>query len=725
MLAILNSKPILTKNGKPAHGRINVFQKDTNQKASVYTYDANKSLVAAQNPIYTDSSGFPEYEVILDDQIYSMVVEEYLGNYSDPKSDEREEMWEVCNSYYEGRIDSAKDSETIYTATSLPDVDPEKGSVNVVGYHTPFDCGARTFVWDSESIDTVDNGYVFRSNKSSKGRWLLVNDLPFIPSEYYGVYPGHLENMNALTRCPETLGALFSIKVPNCIKFATGDYELTEFVVANSNGRSRSIIVDNKTCFGDKYAVITNGVTVLGEAQKDQDKYIGKFLLPANSMAKYSWFPNLESFITCGSEHLVVDSYGIDNVLKNKVFAKYKTFEFVGGKIQWTAENGGSLTLENCNIIGEKFHATDGTTTVWWNGFSKNTHFKNMEYSDKFVLGTANAIETNCTKHIDNFANEANYFAICINNDEPIDLQGHSLGSVEIDCSDRNVRISNGTIQNLAVVSPRCDLTIENCTINNLDMSVYGIENLTINNSTVSGNIEAATVVINDSHILSAINCLDVFSARNGVFDGNIEAYTTHLYYCTVNGIVWPKSEGGKITCVFVGNTFTTNSYIKLASKNKESQVKLNGHFENNAFFSSSYNGLYVQVFVQDYRYLHDSPMEHSWTWQGNSGTCLQTYCNEWRHLDSTTGKRIDDVRFISFGIPWRTEEFVHEPYIMKLSPIAGNPWVYCFRYEDETDDYGISKYNTNDYFAHRFTISNFGFNDDFFMEVETCNRGH
>ena len=132
MLAILNSNPILSLDGKPVHGRFFVYQKDTNQVAEVLTYDSNRSLVSGQNPIYTDIYGFPEYEVILEDQIYSVVVERYLGDYSDPKTDDRPEMWSVCNSYYLGAQIDTVESGTIYSVSSLPDVDVEIGTVNVI-----------------------------------------------------------------------------------------------------------------------------------------------------------------------------------------------------------------------------------------------------------------------------------------------------------------------------------------------------------------------------------------------------------------------------------------------------------------------------------------------------------------------------------------------------------------------------------------------------------------
>jgi len=268
MLAILNNNPILSKEGNKVYGRFYVFQKDTNRKATVYTYDRNNSLVKAQNPVYTDDFGFPEFEVILENQIYSIVVEEYLGNYDDPKSDDRNEMWNVCNSYYLGEVEDKESNGTVYSASSLADADISLGEIKVIGYWNSFDCEERTFIWDPTSIDTADDGYVFRSNKSSVGRWILLNNLPYIPSEYYGVYPGHLENMGKLTTCPETLGKTYNITVPNCIKFASGTYDLNDSIYANTNGRTRSILVDNKTCFGNKYSVHCEGLTVLGEVEK-------------------------------------------------------------------------------------------------------------------------------------------------------------------------------------------------------------------------------------------------------------------------------------------------------------------------------------------------------------------------------------------------------------------------------------------------------------------------
>lgn len=731
MLAILNSNPILSLDGKPVHGRFFVYQKDTNQTADVFTYDSNRSLVSGQNPIYTDIHGFPEYEVILEDQIYSVVVERYLGDYSDPKTDDRPEMWSVCNSYYLGAQIDTIESGTIYSVNSLPDVDVEIGTVNVIGYYNSFDCGLRTYVWDENSIDTADGGYVFRSNKSSTGRWILVNSLPYIPSEYYGVYPGHLENMNKLTDCPYSVGYNGRVKVPACIKFASGSYNLTTTI----NTGYRAILVDNKTCFGNTYPVSCQGITVLGTLNPYNGEYIGKLILFNSQEARYSWFPDIDSFLTSGPNKLIVDSYGIDNELTRDLTIRLVNIEFAGGKLDWTSSNNSKLTIEQCQIIGHVETYSDGHNRSWWNGFSRNTIFKNMEYTDKYVLGGANASSwQNCTLDIDNFRDKRNFIQAALwDGMETIDLKGHTVSRAVLENAGTVVTFTNGTITSLRIEASRCGVNLINCATH-LNIGNFGLETLSLNHCAVSGKLIATNLTVSSSHIQDDVECYETLYATDSQFDGDIEGYTIGLYGCILNGVIWPKDSEGQIAAILDRNVFTANSYIKLESDdNYTDQVKLSFTVTNNTFYSQQYEGLKVQVFSTSDRYLHNDPTQHSWVWTGNVGTCLQTFTESIRDVDMglIENYNLEEIRFISFGLIGYYESlpnpisvtFKEVPPEQTVASTPIDPIEYLLTNDNMNSTYYIGKYKMTDYFAHRLHIQQVNLTGKYLVCVRTIGR--
>lgn len=730
MLAILNNNQILSHDGKPVHGRFYVFQKDTNQVADVFTYDSNNSLVSGQNPIYTNIHGFPEYEVILEDRIYSVVVERYLGNYADPKTDDRPEMWEVCNSYYFGVQVDQSEASTIYSMNSLPETDTALGSVNVIGYYNSFDCGQRTYVWDENSIDLADGGYVVRSNKSSTGRWILLNDLPYIPSEYYGVYPGHLENMNKLTDCPDSVGYQGRVKVPSCIKFATGTYNLTGLI---STGL-RAILVDNKTCFGNRYNVCCQGITVLGTVNPSGGEYIGKLVLFNSQETRYSWFADIDSFLTCPAEKMVVDSYGINNELARDITLRSVNIEFAGGRLFWTSSNNYKLTVDHCLIDGEAQYITDGVTTSWWNCFSENTIFSNMAYSDKYVRGGRNASSWhNCTLDIDNFANKENFVQAALwDGQTVIDLKGNTVPNFIIDNSETQITITNGTIGTLHVNASRCEVSMINC-VANLDMTTYGLEAFSLTNCIVSGNVNATNIIVASSHVQNNVECYEILYATDSQFDGSITGYTIGLYGCILNGIVWPKDTNGRIVAIFDRNVFMANSYIKLESDDDHTdQVKLSLTVTNNTFYSLENNGFYVQVFSTDERYLHNDATQHTWIWEGNSGNCLQTHFEAVMNIDMTAqNEKIENIRFISFGLIGYPGTLPN-PISVSFREIQAqqstgsqpvDPIEYIVTNDNQTGSFNVVKYKFNDYFAHRFHLGNGRYSGNYLITTKTIGR--
>lgn len=781
MLAVLNSKPIFSKDGKPVHGRFFVFQKDTNQKASVYTYDTENTLVEAQNPIYTDDFGFPEFEVILEDQIYSIVVEKYVGDYDDPKADQRTSSWDLVNSYYEGFVDDSKqNSGLVYGASSLADADIAQGTVDVVGYWNSFDCGQRTYVWDPESIDLEDGGYVVKSNKQSKGRWILVNDLPYIPSEYYGVIPGKLANMERLTSCPNQVGGSYKVNVPSCIKFASGTYNLTSMLVTNANGRNRSILVDNKTCFGNKHTVMCEGIIVLGEIRKDDDEYIGKLILPACCPAKYSWYPSLDSFLNTSSEVLIVDSYGIDNEIKEDHILSNRFFKFEGGKINWTGSK--SITLDDCKIFGERYVFTNGSQRAVWNGFSKNTKFKNMRVSDKNILDDFTPSLENCTLIASDFESSSKFIDYKLANGETeIDLAGGpAIGNITISRHDKvsliNARISglstfqvksltlrNSEIGKVALGSGAKSLYIYHSNVD--DYEQYGeLELIEIDNSRflaswpgIKSKTSSIVATVANTHVESSerSSILESFissvkagklETANSSFSSSVEAYEINASNCAFYANVWPKAkeyDGRWEIRARIGNcSFNnlrnggTSKGIILKREGSESQVLLNSLCVTNCAFNQTgttvsgkdfVDGIEVEVFAgHDERYLHDNPTRHRWVWEGNAGNCLQIWEKANMSVEQNNNT-YGNFRFLMFGINGSSNSVV--PMQLVITPITNiTSNVSSYKYYFHSGNFSfsnmyISQYDVNDYFKFRIHNSNWAYNGTFQFELEPLRR--
>lgn len=745
MLAILNSKPIFSSTGKAVYGRFYVFQKDTNQTATIYTYDSNNSLIEAQNPVYTDNYGFPEYDVVLDDQIYSIVVEEYLGNYDDPKTDDRSEMWHVCNSYYEGFVNSGDSlNSTVYSISSLTDADISLGSIDVIGYWNSFDCEKRTYSWDSSSIESPDNGYIIRSSKSSRGRWILVNSHPYIPSEYYGVYPGNITNMGYLTACPLTVGTLNPQTTPSCIKFAPGTYTLTSTI--NTASKGRSILVDNNTCFGTNYSVSCKGIDVLGSVDTDDGSYIGKLVLDNNSEARYSWFPTIDSFLTCGAETLIVDSYGINNELERNIASVAKTIVFDGGKLAWTSSLGYLYTVNNCKIIGE--HKAVGTT--YWNGFSLNTVFTNMAYTDKYILGTGNATTiTGCTIDVDDFESVSNYISAAISLGYTVfDLHDRELDSFIVSSNYKTFVFKNATIGSIGNTGAQTDLTFINCFITTMNCAA-ALKNLVFNNCIVGtdSNISSVDISVNFSHIQSGITATGTVYSTYSQIDGDITntGTTSGIYNSIVNGKtdspglivmnstlnddLYPRAtvSTNSISAHISGNNIS--GIIRLIPIDSESQVVLNSLVvTNNEFSSSTDSGIYVQVWASgnEERFLADGVWSHRWTWKGNTGNCLKDFLETSVLLDLANAPATG-LRWVSFGIPGSDGV---EPYYVELvkynaGTTAENPFYYVFNQTNyDISNWAILKYSTTDYFAHKIIAPSTNLAGTYKIKITNSSRG-
>jgi len=504
--------------------------------------------------------------------------------------------------------------------------------------------------------------------------------------------------------------------------------------------------------------------------------------LPAVAEAKYSWFPTLDSFFDCaqnGSEVLVVDSYGIDNELKFNHILRWKTIKFEGGKIDWTGS--GSLTIDNCTIIGESKTFTNGSQIAHWDGFSWKTKFKNMEVSDKFILGTSKPTCENCTYTLAHFNSTKSFleYKLAANQTE-IDLAGGYIDTVVIS-QKSEVTLINANITNLSTYNVKT-LILKNSHIEKLNCGT-SISSIRVYNSKIDGYEQYGTLSIFEANnsdfittkgiktktvsiVSSLINGLLEITEDGSVFDSfttSIEAEKIYLENCSVNGsvegydlnisnstlhhVVWPKAkyDGSewKIKARISNCTFRnprnggTNQGISLKREGTEDQVVLDGLYVTGCSFQQTgttvsgkdfIDGISLEVFGnREDRFLHDDPTRHRWAWEGNSGNCIQPWLKTNKSV-SQDSHTYGDFRFLLFGINGsRTGKVV--PYQVEIMPIENKATtVSTYKYFFTAGNFGygtmyITQYDVSDYFKFRVSNSNWAYNGSFQFEIEPLRR--
>ena len=210
MNPIISEKDLFLDNERKIipHGKIDVYDPISNTYLNVYTYDAqNDAYIPASNPIILNNESRPNATYFVDQMAYCQLYK-YLGEFMDPMTLQQSTNWEFVRSWYSSANKSDLKNDTVVTGIiDLRDTNPELGNVTVVGYWNDHDCEARTYVWDENSVQADDGGYIIKNNDVDTGRWILQFDGEYLPSTYYGVYPGKENNINALLNYVSVIGS--------------------------------------------------------------------------------------------------------------------------------------------------------------------------------------------------------------------------------------------------------------------------------------------------------------------------------------------------------------------------------------------------------------------------------------------------------------------------------------------------------------------------------------
>lgn len=343
MKLCLNVGSILARTGGPLQGMVRVFLHDSDELATVYTLEGG-DFVQAANPQLLDNNARMQ-TLYFEAGFVDVEIRKYIGpeGYMSVSSPDTE--FESFDRFSYGfDMGDGNAVHAVDTITDLKDVDVSMGVVLVRGYYALGDSPARYYIWDENSNDSSDGGYVIESNGDAAGKWILCWGDEVLPCTVYGVKPGTEANLAAFLDYPALVGSM-SLKTAPCLRFVAGTY---------STGGS---LATNRTLCFDTGAQFVNGPTfnctevrTLGPVTG----YIADFKFGSSNngdaVAHSSWFKTLKAFWTCKADRLEIDDTNYFTALNIDEGVTVANAIITGSKripATYTA-NSGYLRFDSC-----------------------------------------------------------------------------------------------------------------------------------------------------------------------------------------------------------------------------------------------------------------------------------------------------------------------------------------------------------------------------------------
>ena len=505
-------------------GKIEVFDPVSNTPVNIYTYDGSNELYTiAPNPVYLNGESRPEHTYFCDRLVLCRLYK-YIGNFSDPRVDDDTNNWLFIREWNGAFTeDTVKNDTIIYGIESLTEANTELGTVTVVGYWNNTDCEARTYYWDANCTQTPDNGYIVKSNDKDTGRWILKFDGEYLPSTYYGVYPGSEANINALLTYVDSVGTA-SIKTAPGVYFVRGDYKASSVALTTS----KKLLIDNDSSFTRASITSSTDIKVIGGKTNHfiTDLYGVK-------TAHSSWYKSLQGFLDSGAKELIFDDS--NNFTQAPVMTKNTTLSNVhlvnntNAYANWMGFNNFTLTLDRCTVDDHLFYPS--TSRIF---------FQNMLVTDRyFYVPTVQNIDIsriNCDDfnfNLCNFDNAAIYLKWKYQKGvTDIDMQGRLVS--DIDFAPSLTGLHNCRFNTLTLNDSSKSVFLENCqgTIRSVNVKTLKIQKcmLTIDvNVTLNGGIlDIVDSEISGSGTLSAGNQFALNIERSNVSQNITFPYITN-----------------------------------------------------------------------------------------------------------------------------------------------------------------------------------------------------
>ena len=624
------------------HGKLEILDPVSNNPLTIWSYSDDEYTVMA-NPVILDIEGRVPQTVFCDRIVYIRVYA-YKGN------DERNQpIYEFVRDFYAGENENAESREYAVGIEALKDLDPSvNSSVNVLGYFNAYDCPMRQYVWDAACTQDADNGYIVASDVSDTGRWILVFSGEYLPSNYYGVYPGHTSNINALLSYIEKVGTALTKTAPG-VWFVPGEYsDSTVALITN-----KKLLIDNSTSFSYKSITSNDDIKIVGG---ETNHFITD--LYGVKTAHSSWYKTLQGFLDSGAKELIFDKS--NNFTQASVMTKNTTLSNVhlvnntNMYANWMGFNNFTLTLDRCTVDDHLFYPS--TSRIF---------FQNMLVTDRyFYAPTVQNIDIsyiNCDGfnfNLCNFDNAEIYLKWMYQKGyTDIDMQGRIVS--DIDFAPSLTGLHNCRFNTLTLNDTSKTVFLENCqgilrSINSANLIIYncrltldtnlalaqgGILNIKDSDITGTGDIQAGAdfaLMIEHSTLEPSITCPNVTNINAQLYDvivksstvGDIEVKKLEMTNSKAGTIkIYGSNNGsnGLIGNVKLENNvidnfgfFTVTGFEQYVSNCKFVQTRIVNNTFNNSFTCPFY--------VKDsggnkYEFI-SSTGNHEYLYKGNHGQC-------------------------------------------------------------------------------------------------------
>ena len=580
-IPIISEKDLVLDQNKRImpNGKIEILDPVSTNPIDVFTYDSqNNRYITATNPIYLDVESRPQHTYFVKQLAYCR-LSKYLGEFTDPLTHSSVANYEFVRDWYGAfNSDDAKNDTIISGITSLSEANPELGKVTVVGYWTDKDCEARTYVWDPNCTQDPDGGYIVKNNDLDTGRWILMFDGEYLPSTYYGVYPGRESTMNALLNYVATVGTAQKPTAPG-IYFAPGNYTASSTALVTT----KKVLLDADTYFS-RTSFDVGDLKVVGNPSHNICDF---YITNPEAVAHSSWFRSIQVFYNCGAKKLVFDENNnfTDTTLRSNVVLNQRIIE---GSTRLPTNYGNfRLTINNCQIEGQKIWNANDKITF------QNTDFKDIWFQNAGSLDFYNNVlvrgSSVNTIRLDNFANVTAYVnAMGANGATVLDLAGRDISTLNVPTTVTELRnVIAGTIN--CSKQNTVDVTFRNVKANDVNLSV---RYLTTYDSDISFSNEPTFLAFwgNDTEIHGAI-----WTAKtkqiicNGCFIGfSLNLVTDNIAghgYIEFTDCTFQTNVGLSLKQVVMKRCVTSNNAIRIYPHKVDNTYYIgSASFENNVF---------------------------------------------------------------------------------------------------------------------------------------------
>lgn len=458
------------------HGKLEILEPVSNNQLTIWSYTDDQYTVM-ENPVILDIEGRVPQTVFCDRIVYVRVYA-FKGN------DERNQpIYEFVRDFYAGENEKAESREYIVGIEALKDLDPSvNSSVNVLGYFNAYDCPMRQYIWDAECTQDADNGYIVASDVSDKGRWILVFSGEYLPSNYYGVYPDHTANINALLSYIDYVGTALTKTAPG-VWFVPGEYsDSTVALITN-----KKLLIDNSSSFSYESITSNYDIKIVGG---ETDHCITD--LYGVKTARSSWYRTLQGFLDSGAKELVFEKKTnfaqapviTKNTELRNVHLVNKTDTYVG----WLGFGNYKITLDSCTVDEHLFYPS-----------TSRLYFQNMLVTDRYFyrpnVNNMDISRINADSiHLCNFDNAEIYLKWMYQKGyTDIDMEGRLVS--DIDYAPSLIGLHNCRFNTLTLNDSSKSVFLENCqgtlrSVNSANLHIYNCRlTLDINLALASGGL--------------------------------------------------------------------------------------------------------------------------------------------------------------------------------------------------------------------------------------------